>query len=143
MKLNQDCLSQEYLVSICPVNFFRSSEETDGTGVQKVMQSILETKKWIFPITAEAETGIVMDGNHRLQAAKLLGLRYLPAILLRYDDPRVKVYFWGDNSHFDMSLIFEAVKKNVLLPQKTTRHVFTPTIQASEIPLGLLLREGN
>ena len=49
-----------------------------------------------YPILVDSKTLVVLDGRHRLAAAKLLGLRFIPAILVDYDGDRVSVSSWRD-----------------------------------------------
>ncbi|MGT2477312.1 transcriptional regulator [Paraburkholderia terrae] len=95
------------------------------------------------PIPVEKQTGIVMDGNHRLKAAALLSLRFLPCVPLDYLDPRVSVSHWDTGAPFCVNSIGRRVLQDRLpFPYKTTRHSFAPTLPHTDIPL-LLLRKST
>ena len=79
-----------------------------------------------------------MDGNHRLRAAHLLGLRRLPCVLLDYADPRVSVACWRSGRPLDPQGIVAALAGRELLPAKSTRHRFDPPLPATRIELALL-----
>ncbi|MFG6455775.1 transcriptional regulator [Roseateles sp. BYS96W] len=130
---------EPYVVSIRPVHALRPSECVDQAKVIELADTVRCKGHWTQPVPIEASTGLVMDGNHRLQVAQLLGLRYLPCVPLRYDDPRVSVACWRTGQPFELRQIFQVVEQQVLLPFKTTRHHFAPGLPRTEIPLDLLM----
>ncbi|MDC7707166.1 ParB N-terminal domain-containing protein [Vogesella indigofera] len=71
-----------YCVALKPVDFFLPSEEVDEEAVHRLAAAITRAGMWTTPIPVDRETGIIMDGNHRARAAVLLGLHYLPCVLL-------------------------------------------------------------
>lgn len=80
-----------------------------------------------------------MDGNHRLRAAAILCMHYLPCVPLDYSDPRVSVTHWQTGAPFCVN----SIGRRILLdgcpfPYKTTRHRFAPVLPQTEIPLILL-----
>lgn len=111
----------------------------DESHVCHLAATIREAGDWTTPIPVEKESGIVMDGNHRLRAAAVLGLRYLPCVLLDYRDARVSVTHWQTGEPFCVRDICRRIlRDNLLFPYKTTRHRFAPVLPRTEIPLSLL-----
>lgn len=136
-------LSPSYCVAIRPISFLRRSEEVDDSAVQLLAESIREADVWTMPIPIDIQTGIIMDGNHRARAAILLGLDYLPCVLLSYRDPRVRVTSARTGVPFNIDDIYRRVVHDVeMLPYKTTRHDFAPALPCTEIRLGMLRSSG-
>lgn len=132
-----------YCVTLRPVTFFVPSEEVDETHVRSLMHMIADEGVWTEPIPIEQATGIVMDGNHRTQAALRLGLRFLPCVPLDYGDTRVSVTHWDTGEPFSVERIrTRLLDRQVLFPYKTTRHRFAPELPRIEIPLAVLSGEG-
>jgi hypothetical protein len=128
-----------YCVALKPIAFFLPSEEVDERDVHRLAAVIREADSWTTPIPVEKETGIIMDGNHRARAAALLGLRYLPCVLLDYQDPRVSVTHWQTGAPFCINSIRRRILQDKgLFPYKTTRHRFAPVLPATEIQLSAL-----
>ncbi|QHB57406.1 ParB N-terminal domain-containing protein (plasmid) [Ralstonia solanacearum] len=128
-----------YCVALRPTAFFKPSEEVDADHVRRLADTIRATGLWTTPIPIERETGIVMDGNHRIRAAALLGLHHLPCVLLDYADPRVSVTHWGSGAPFSVAGIRQRiVTERRIFPYKTTRHRFAPALPSTEIPLTVL-----
>ncbi len=128
-----------YCVALRPAAFFMPSEEVDTDHVRRLADTIRATGLWTTPIPIERDTGIVMDGNHRVRAAALLGLHHLPCVLLDYADPRVSVTHWSSGAPFSVASIRQRiVAERRLFPYKTTRHRFAPALPGTEIPLTVL-----
>ena len=49
---------------------------------------------FIHPIIVDAESLVVLDGMHRVAAAKEIGLRYIPVCLVDYADPHIELGGW-------------------------------------------------
>ncbi|AXA90585.1 ParB N-terminal domain-containing protein [Massilia sp. YMA4] len=128
-----------YCVAIKPLEFFRSSEHVNVADVHKLAATIADTGVWTTPIPVDRETGIIMDGNHRARAAALLRLRYVPCVLLSYDDARVSVTHWRTGEPFRVDRIYEPILgAGQVLPYKTTRHRFAPALPRTAIELAVL-----
>lgn len=136
-------LSPSYCVAIKPISFLRRSEEVDDSEVRQLADRIREADVWTMPIPIDIQTGIIMDGNHRARAAILLGLDYLPCVVLSYRDPRVMVRSARTGAPFNVDEIYRRVVHDVeMLPYKTTRHDFAPALPCTEIRLGMLRSGG-
>jgi L-serine kinase (ADP) len=81
--------------------------------------------RWTVPLWVESGELLVMDGHHRLEAARLLGLVRLPCALLSYDMPELSVVSWNGNGQFPVAEVFAAGRTQSLLPYKTTRHLIS------------------
>jgi hypothetical protein len=127
-----------YVVAVRPIGFFRPSEEVDTAHVRQLAEEVRLSGTWLAPLPVEADSGLVMDGNHRLQVARLLGLQRLPCIPLRYGDDRLDVRCWKTGRPFSLDELRRIVALPEVLPYKTTRHSFDPPLPRTEIPLSLL-----
>lgn len=129
----------KYPVVLTNIAAIRPSEEVDEQSVVQLAERILSEAMWIAPIVIEKATGVVMDGNHRLRAGRMLGLTLLPCIHLEYGDPRVSVQDWHTGSPFQIEAIFHAINQDRVLPYKSTRHSFDPPLPTTSISLETLL----
>jgi hypothetical protein len=128
-----------YVVALRPIEFFRASEEVDADHVHQLAEEVRRSGQWLAPLPVEAASGLVMDGNHRLQVARLLGLRRLPCVPLHYGDQRLRVRCWKTGRPFSLEELRDFVATADVLPYKTTRHAFDPPLPETEIPLSLLV----
>ena len=128
-----------YQVTLKPISFFLPSEEVNVNDVQILAANIRRKGIWTTPIPVDGETGLVMDGNHRLRAAAMLDLESLPCVLLSYQDPHVMVFDWQTGMPFNIERIYRTVLyEKKVLPYKTTRHLFTPALPGTAISLNEL-----
>ena len=91
-----------------------------------------------YPILVDSRTLVVLDGHHRLAAAKLLGLRFIPAILVDYDGDRVSVSSWRDGVTVTKDMVREHGLKGNLMPPKTSRHRVCFEVPEVGVPLEVL-----
>jgi hypothetical protein len=131
-------VARGYVVAVRPIEFFRPSEEVDAAHVRRLAEAVRQSGIWLAPLPVEEDSGLVMDGNHRLQVARQLGLKRLPCVLLRYGDRRLRVRCWKTGRPFSLDELRGIVALPAVLPYKTTRHSFDPPLPETEIPLGLL-----
>ncbi len=80
------------------VNDLLPHEEIVSERLNSVMQSIMKMQAVDMPIIASPIPGtkkyLIVDGHHRWAALKRLGASKIPAIIIDYFDPSVKVYTW-------------------------------------------------
>jgi hypothetical protein len=130
--------STGYPVELWPVALLRPSEAVDESAVQRLVLRIREQGVWTAPIPLDAASGWVMDGNHRLRAARALGLMRVPCVPFDHADPRVQVTDWKTGLPFEPQRLQALSASGALLPYKTTRHRFTPDLPVTAIALDVL-----
>jgi hypothetical protein len=98
--------------------------------------TILREQLWRMPIALERTSLAVMDGHHRLEAARRLKLKYIPCLLLDYDCVKVDATRQGYlvNPHE----IVRRARTGELYPPKTTHHRFLSPFPICNISVPLL-----
>tara|TARA_B100000035_G_C20977298_1_gene543769 strand:+ start:192 stop:581 length:390 start_codon:yes stop_codon:yes gene_type:complete len=114
------------------------TEEHDASLALKLAESILIMENWTIPIAVEYSNLFIMDGHHRFNAAKNIGLKRLPCILMDYKSSGIKLHSWRSDIHVSIDSIFSMVRQGKKYPYKTTRHIFQPPIDEINVPLELL-----
>lgn len=124
-------MSRPYL-ALLPLDAIRPTEEILPERVNEVVAMIRSRDAWTQPIAVEAESLALLDGHHRLAAARVLGFNRVPVRLFDYRE--VELTSWRpDYAPTPVDVIARAVSGN-LYPHKTTRHRF-PFRPPVEIPL--------
>jgi L-serine kinase (ADP) len=72
----------------------RPHEETVQEDLKGIVKALEQDPVLRHPVIADSATGLVLDGTHRLAALKLLGCLTVPAALIDYQNPLVKVDRW-------------------------------------------------
>lgn len=115
----------------------RDLSPIEGFGPKRVVwlkKKILDEGVWTVPLKVENTHKLVMDGHHRFEVAKALGLRFVPAELFSYDD--VEVYSLRKSIVVTPEVILSNAKNEVIFPYKTAKHRFPDTKMTFEgIPL--------
>jgi hypothetical protein len=117
----------------------RPSEGVCASAVVELTDRIRHIGVWTHPIAVCEQTGLIMDGNHRLKAAQRLGLQRVPVVPLSYLGGRVVVRDRTDGGLFDLSRLRPIVDTGTLLPYKTTAHEFEPALPVVSIGLNRLI----
>lgn len=77
---------------------------------------------WSVPIALDLEHNLVLDGQHRMEVAKTLGLKVIPAIRYNYSD--IKVWSLRRGISFHYKQVIENALIGNIYPYKTVKHVF-------------------
>ncbi len=112
------------------------NEEHDETRMLEVLESIQRCGRWTTPIVLEHHSLSVMDGHHRLAAARRLSLPRVPCLLLNY--AQVDVVARRPEFRVDAQEIIARSLTRELYPPKTTRHIFPQPLPDCSIELRLL-----
>jgi len=108
-------------------------EDFDPVRVAELTATIEKEAKWTVPIIVEKKKKLVLDGQHRMEVAKALGLKCVPAILVEYND--VKVWTLRREHSVSQRKVFAKVNSGSYYPYKTVKHKFSFSIP--EICIGL------
>jgi len=82
------------LLALRPISTLRPHEETIPSEMDRIVESLRQDPVLRHPIIADRESGLVLDGTHRLAALKGLGCFSAPCALINYQDPTIKVERW-------------------------------------------------
>lgn len=86
------------------------------------------------PIIVDEKTLVVLDGMHRVAAAKELDLKYIPVCLVDYDNPNIGLYTWTRVIKYKKttSRNQEDLRKEILdiINRRGYRQVYIPNIEA-------------
>jgi len=82
------------LLALKKTDELRPHEETVQEDLKGIVKALEQDPVLRHPVIADSTTGLVLDGTHRLAALKLLGCHTVPAALIDYQNPLVKVDRW-------------------------------------------------
>ena len=69
-------------------------EEIIPDKMQELVEKIPHDGVWIHPIIVDRNSLVVLDGMHRVAAAKEIGYRYIPVCLVDYENPSIHIGCW-------------------------------------------------
>lgn len=121
-------------VKLIEVSSLIGIEENDPERVNALLDKIKKENVWKVPIVVTIKGNLVLDGQHRMAVAKIMGLKTIPAILVDYDD--VQVWTLHKEIKISQKLVEnKALKKHELYPYKTVKHKFNFDIPEIQINL--------
>ena len=87
-----------------------------------VERDILALNIWNKPIVVEKNNNLILDGHHRYEVAKRLGLKRIPAVLVDYH--QIDVWSLRDDEFVDVETVIARAKAGNIFPNKTVKHNF-------------------
>lgn len=126
-----------YAATLVDIERLKPTELVIDDRVSCLVRKIRNSGLWRVPILVEATAQAIMDGHHRWTAARRLGLKRVPAVVLTYGDPRLTLSSWNGNSYTPHDVI-RAARTGVPMPQKSTRHILQPGVGVIRVPLSHL-----
>lgn len=105
-----------------PVESLRHIEGFSAKRVDWLVRKIQSEGVWNKPLALDDEHGLVLDGQHRMEAAKRLNLKWVPAVRYRYAE--VDVWSLRPNHSFDWQLVTSRALAGTPYPYKTVKHRF-------------------
>jgi hypothetical protein len=82
------------LLALKKIEDLKPHEETVPSDLQGIIKTLDKDPILRHPVIADAATGAVLDGTHRLAALSQMGCYMIPAALIEYQNPLVRVDRW-------------------------------------------------
>ncbi|GAB2582099.1 ParB N-terminal domain-containing protein [Dyella jejuensis] len=131
-------MSNGYVVKLLPLGELRPHEEHDHDSALQLSRLMAMDGYVSRPVVVEERTLTLLDGHHRVAALTILGCKFVPSVLLSYEDPRVYLDGWRSDVAVDRDMVLAAASRGYLLPKKTTRHQLSPDLDQIKVELALL-----
>ena len=126
-------------MSLVPLEWLKAHEEYVEERVQELTRRFTQTGRVDYAVVADARTGTVIDGHHRLETLRRLRAQVVPAVLVDYMDPDITVRCWRENEVAPTKAeVVERARAGRLYPPKTTRHDFVRILDPVDVPLAEL-----
>ena len=125
-------------VELVPVEGLVHIEGYSTRRVGWLFDKITREALWTKPLALDEAHGLVLDGQHRMEVAKKLGLRRVPAVRYRYAD--VEVWSLRAGHVFDWRVVTERALAKAPYPYKTVKHRFPVPLPACAISVDELRR---
>jgi ParB-like chromosome segregation protein Spo0J len=121
-------------IALVDVNKLNEHEEIDQDNLIKVKEAITRAGFFKEPIIVDKENMIVLDGHHRLNMCKQLGLKKIPCMLVDYlKDKKIRVESRRKGFIITKQAVVDKAKSKTLFPNKTTRHFIPKRVKKMKI----------
>lgn len=110
-------------IEVLDVCVLKQHEEVEGKRLAELYEEIKSDGFLKRAIAVDLNSYIIIDGHHRYNVLKALGCSRIPALLVDYFSPILKVLSWKGDEEISKSSVIEAGLSGKLFPARTTRHV--------------------
>ena len=122
------------LIVRAPVELLKHIEGFSKKRVQRLIDKIQSDGVWIKPLALDDMHNLVLDGQHRMEVARALGLKWVPAVRYRYAD--LELWSLRPNHTFDWREVARRALAGEPYPYKTVKHRFPDGgLPACQFPL--------
>ena len=126
-------------VSLINISLLKEHEHIDKNNLKKVLGQIKRAKHYKVPIIVDKEYYVILDGHHRMNSCKILGLTRIPCVLVNYlRDNSIKVVSRKKQIRINKEIVIEHALTTNLFPCKTTKHYIPQRVKGLFIPLNKL-----
>ena len=101
-------------VAMVKVDELSQHPKNPRTGNIGAIQESIEANGWYGTVVAQRSTGYVLAGNHRLQAAQLVGIESVPVYWVDVDDDTAARILLADNRVNDLASYNDEALKELL-----------------------------
>ncbi len=137
---SKTCKSTQIETKLIQTKCLRHIEDFSEKRVRNMKEKMIQKGIWEKPICIEKNHFLILDGQHRVQVAKALNLKYIPCVLFNYKDERVEVWSLRKDYFVSKEKVIERVLEENIYPYKTAKHKFPAKIQKCMIPLEKLFQ---
>lgn len=119
-------------ISFVDVKELKEHEEIDSFRLDEVYDSILISES-VYPIIVDLNSNVILDGHHRYNALKRLGIQTIPSYLIDYNSESIQVDSWRSDFKVTKNDVVRVGKSDNLFPPKTSKHIIEgiPSIEVS------------
>lgn len=131
-KFNQ-IYSKKEPYQLVEVNSLRPIEEFIPERIKTLKKEILDLGLWIKPLIVEKDHRLILDGHHRFEVAKLLGLKQVPVVIMDYS--KIKIWSLRNEIVLNHDMVRQKALEANIFPNKTVKHDFRFKIPVTNIKL--------
>ena len=125
-------------VVLVPVRKLKHIEGFSKTRAAWLRRKIIKEGIWNKPVALDEKHGLVMDGQHRLEAALALGLKKIPAV--KYRSSEVEIWSLRPRKYqFDWKQVVARALSGDIYPYKTVKHRFPSPLPECRFSLDELM----
>ena len=129
-------------VQLIPVEVLKPHEQVIQKKVTQLEKMTMRWNAYTKPLLVDGVTGTILDGHHRFEIAKRLGLQCLPCVVVDYlEDDSIALMLWpnSDREVITKQDVIDAGMSGDLMSPKTSRHLLSDDLPPISVPLSRLM----
>ncbi len=128
-------MSPAPVFALVPVSRLLGHEEHDQAKVDELVEELRRTGEFREPIWVARGLYVILNGHHRVEASRRLGLKYVPAWVFDYHGDEVELDRWRPGPPIDKAEVLRRASLGRPFPAKTTRHRLKVELPPRSVPL--------
>lgn len=125
-------------IELVEIKKLKPHEKTNLRRLEKLKKRVLIDQKIKNPIIADRNSLTILDGHHRVETIRGLGLKKIPAYLVNYNNSKIRV-IPRKNIEVSKRAVLLHAKNGNKFPPKTTRHIIPKRPKGCNTPLEFLI----
>jgi hypothetical protein len=117
----------------------REHEQTERRKVDELVEDLRRTQVVADPIWVAAGSGVILNGHHRVAALRRLEAERVPAWVIDYSSPDVRLERWTEGPPISKAEVERRALEGNRFPPKTTRHLVLYRLAKRSTPLSELM----
>jgi len=127
-------------VSLINLSKLKEHERIDKNHLVKIKHLIEKSGVFKEPIIVDKDNLVILDGHHRFNSCKQLGLTKIPCVTVDYlNDPKIKVVTRRKEFVVNKKNVIDMGLGKKVFPAKTTKHYIPYRIKQLKIPIKKLI----
>jgi len=123
---------------LLPLERLRGHEEHDPEKVDELVDELRRTGLFVDPIWVAKDSWVILNGHHRVEALRRLGLKRIPASVFDYHGEHVDLDRWSPGPPIEKAEVVHRAHHGRPFPPKTTRHRLRVELPPRAVPLSEL-----
>jgi len=128
-------VSRDPTFRILPLDRLRGHEKHDPARVDELIAEISRAGEFNEPIWVARDTWVILNGHHRVEALRKLGLKRIPAWVFDYQGDHVALGRWRPGPPIAKTEVVQRAHRGRPFPPKTTRHRLRVELPPRTVPL--------
>ena len=128
-------MAKELDVVKVPLSKLKPHERFTEGRLRALMKLLKETGVQWFPVLVDNKDYIILDGHHRVEAFKRMGMKTVLARLVDYDSDDIEVCTRRKSIPITKAIVRKKVREGGVFPHKTTRHIYPQQTKHYDVPL--------
>lgn len=124
---------------LVPLARLKAHERYDEGNVRQLVEEIRAKGVFADPIWVARKSYVILNGHHRVEAARRLGMPHVPAWVIDYDCDLISLEPWSPGPPIAKSEVVRRALAGDLFPPKSTRHRLKVDLPERSIPLAELV----
>lgn len=133
-------MSDGPVFALVPLDRLKVHEEHDTAKVDALVAELRRSQEFSEPIWVARDSWVVLNGHHRVEASRRLGLKRVPAWVFDYHGEHVDLDRWSPGPPIGKSEVLDRALSGRPFPPKTTRHRLRVELPPRRVPLSRLAR---